>query len=232
MAAVGPLTDDLAVVVRDGRGVEFQRFEFLGDSVLDVVLTVHRVVEPGCPACRAVRGDVARVVTDHQLAERAAELGIGAWLEWEASPQRLADLIETCVAAVWFHGGWEQVAHFAGHVVHPLGQPATDALLRGDLLATPEEIRPERRLGAALLELAAGHRVYQQEPTADEGELSRRRADLHRIARVADYARRTTATNGEIADAALSDQVEAGLAQLLLREGADRALAAASLVFD
>ena len=49
-ATLGPITDHVALLaVRDGRGKQFQRLEFLGDSVLDVVLTVHRWAEPGCP---------------------------------------------------------------------------------------------------------------------------------------------------------------------------------------
>jgi dsRNA-specific ribonuclease len=88
--------------VRDARGRTSQRLEFLGDSALDLTLATHVAVEPDCPACPASprRGDPARLVTDRRLAERARAHGMGDWLEWEASDDRLADLVETAVAAV------------------------------------------------------------------------------------------------------------------------------------
>jgi dsRNA-specific ribonuclease len=225
------LPDELARIVRDGRGEQFQRLEFLGDSVLDVVMNVHAVVEPGCRVCQSVQGDVAKLVTDHRLAKLAVESGIGTWLEWDASPQRLADLVETCVAAAWLHGSWKQTTSFVSRAIHPIGEACQGALGRSaDPPMTATGSRAERRLGAALLELAAARAVFGEDLTADEGELSSRRAMLHRTSIVTAYAKTTAAVSLVGGDAAIADRVDAWLAATLLGEGADAALLAAGLV--
>ena len=119
-AVTGGLPPDLLRAVRDGRGREFQRLEFLGDSVLDVLLTAHAVVSPNCPECAKAGGNVGRLVTDAALAAKAEELDLGSWLEWRASPERLADLVETCIAAAWISGGWAQAIAVVERTVHPL----------------------------------------------------------------------------------------------------------------
>ncbi len=228
---VGPLPDELALMVRDGRGAQFQRLEFLGDSVLDVVMNVHAVVEPGCRPCQSVQGDVARLVTDHRLSKLAVRAGVGSWLEWDASPERLADLVETCVAAAWLHGGWKQATEFVSKVIHPLGPDCERTLAgQGDHSVTATGSRVERRMGSAVLELAAARAVFDEDLTANEGELSSRRALLHRSSRVAEYARSTAvvATIGN--DSVVADRVDAWLAATLLSEGADAALLAAGRV--
>ena len=230
-AVVGPLPDELALIVRDGRGAQFQRLEFLGDSVLDLVMNVHAVVEPGCRICQSVRGDVARLVTDHRLSQRATEAGVGSWLEWEASPQRLADLVEVCLAAAWLNGGWKPTTGFVDRVIHPLGEACERALERSadpSLIATGSRV--ERRMGAALLELASARAVFAEDLTADEGELSSRRALLHRTSSVAGYAARAAVVSPVGGDAAVADRVDAWLAATLLSDGADAALIAAARV--
>ena len=119
-AVTGGLPPDLLRAVRDGRGREFQRLEFLGDSVLDVLLTAHAVVSPSCPECAKVGGNVGRLVTDAALAAKAEGLDLGSWLEWRASPERLADLVEACIAAAWISGGWAQAIAVVERTVHPL----------------------------------------------------------------------------------------------------------------
>ena len=229
--AVGPVPHEHARPLRDGRGREFQRLEFLGDSVLDLLLAVHSVVEPTCRPCREVGGVVARLVTDHQLARRAAVAGVGVWLEWEASAERLADLVEACAAAAWRSGGWDQVGAFASRVVHPLSRECVLTVLgRCSSPVAPTDSRAERRLGAAVLELAAAQTVFLARPEFDEGELSRQRALLHRSERVAAYARRTGAGSESDVAAELSDRVESQLAAQLLSSGADAALATAVTV--
>jgi len=227
--AVGQLSDDLVRPLRDGRGHDFQRLEFLGDSVLDVILTVHAVVEPRCARCERANGEVGRLVTDRRLGRQAEVIGLGSWLEWEASWERLADLVEACVAAAWLGGGWAQAAAFASAAVHPLNLNCAMTLTgQSKSRQAPTGSRAERQLGAALLELAAASSLFRGHPTADEGELSRLRAASHRITRVAAYARNTHRAFGAGEDAALSDRVEAWLAGQLLRRGADPALANAT----
>jgi dsRNA-specific ribonuclease len=234
VAVVGPLVDDLARPLRDGRGHVFQRLEFLGDSVLDLMLATHAVVEPACLLCASSKGEVGRLVTDRQLARQAEAIGLGSWLEWSASSERLADLVESCVAASWLSGSWLQTTRFASRVVHPLSL-ATVQSLSGEVLSGPRPVPPhstgsrgERRLGAALLELAAAWSVFRGHPEADEGELSRLRAAAHQTSRVADFARRTHLALGAGEDAAVSDRVEAWLASKLLLHGADAALVSAT----
>jgi dsRNA-specific ribonuclease len=230
-AVVGPLPDELARIVRDGRGAQFQRLEFLGDSVLDLVMNVHAVAEPGCQICLSVQGDVARLVTDHRLSKLAVASGVGSWLEWEASPERLADLIETCIAAAWLHGSWKQTTEFIGRVIHPIGEACERALTRSaDPSLTATGSRAERRMGAALLELATARAVFVEDLTADEGELSSRRAMLHRTSSVAAYAKSAAVVSPVGGDAAVADRVDAWLAAKLLSDGADAALLAAGRV--
>jgi hypothetical protein len=228
----GPVAGlDLLRAVRDGRGRVFQRLEFLGDSVLDLVLAVHAATEPGCPVCAAGRhpGDPDRLVTDRRLAERARVCGVGGWLEWDASDDRLADLVETCVAVAWRSGGWEQAAAVVDLVVHPLGDVTSRVLVSGVTDLQPSTAS-ERRLGASVLELAAAVLVYDGSPDADEGELSQHRASVHRAERVADYAARHRLVPSGGDAASVSDRVEQWLARRLVGGGADAALADARAV--
>lgn len=227
-AVVGPLPDDLLRPLRDARGRTFQRLEFLGDSVLDLVLQVHGVVERDCPACRGGAANLGRFVTDAALGRQAAAAGVGSWLEWQASAERHADLVEASVAAAWLHGSWTQVVPLIGSVVHPVGDRVASVLVSGGFVVDGAVPRPSlRRTGSALLELAASRVVFDLLPDADEGELSGRRALLHQTRRVAQYARRHgLAEDGP--DAALSDAVEEMLAGELLSAGATAAIDAAA----
>jgi hypothetical protein len=216
--AVGPLADERLVrAVRDGRGREFQRLEFLGDSVLDLMLAAHRWVEPRCPACR----DAPQVASDRHLAQVARVAGLGAWLEWDASDDRIADLVETCVAAGWLTGRWRRAAGFAARVVHPFGEPTVQLLEAGGQSLAPG--REARRVGAAVLELGAAAGLFDALPLADEGELSRRRALLHDADQVA--ARELQRSGGDVET--VVSRVEDALAAQLAEAGADAALAAA-----
>jgi dsRNA-specific ribonuclease len=228
---VGPVADDVLLrAVRDARGRTFQRLEFLGDSVLDLLLAIHVAVEPDCPACLASprRGDPSRLVTDRRLAERARAHGMGDWLEWEASDDRMADLVETAVAAAWLSGGWGQAVPVVRAVVHPVGPEAARVLDLGGAAAAPATAAVERRLGASVLELAAAVDAYRRLPDADEGALSQHRAQRHRAPRVAAYAARTGLAPAGGDPDVVSDRVERWLARELLEHGADAALATAS----
>jgi hypothetical protein len=219
-STLGPVSDPVALLaVRDGRGKQFQRLELLGDSVLDVVLTVHRWAEPGCPSCDD--REAVAVVSDLRLAEAAVQAGLGAWLEWRASDERIADLVETCVAACWLSGRWPQTVLFVERIVHPVGEATRDALVGGD--RGLRRGRLGRRVGSALLELAAADGLVQRLPDADEGELSSRRAAVHRATAIASIAAtRPSALHGD-PDTVLS-MVEDEVADVLADRGADQAL--------
>ncbi|MEO8107447.1 MAG: hypothetical protein ABI720_09020 [Actinomycetes bacterium] len=220
---LGQIPDEQTVLaVRDGRGRQFQRLEFLGDSVLDVLLAVHQWCEPNCRTCREPGAVVDS--TDHHLAEVALQTGLGSWLEWAASSERLADLVETCVAACWLSGGWSQALSFASRVVHPIGAETGDVLAEG--AAGLESGRAGRRAGSAFLELAAAHGLIQTLPTADEGELSQRRAEIHRAEAVAAVVTSRDGSMRGDPDQLLST-VEDQIAEALGDRGADAALALA-----
>lgn len=229
-AALGVEPDDpLLRAVRDGRGRDFQRLELLGDSVLDLLLASHRWVESSCRPCSAtgaeqVASQGAQPASDRHLAESARAAGLGAWLEWRASDERIADLVETCVAATWLTGGWAAAGAFAARVVHPMGEPTVRLLAVG---AQPlPSGRTARRVGASILELAAASALFATHPAADEGELSRRRAEIHRTPAVAGHARRLQpGLPGD--DETVASGVEDTLAATLASHGADVALASA-----
>jgi dsRNA-specific ribonuclease len=182
---LGPIPGAVLLrAVRDGRGRQFQRMEFLGDSVLDVILTVHRWVEPEFSACG--RQSQSAEASDQHLGEAAVAAGLGAWLEWQASHERVADLVETCIAACWLTGRWPQAVQFVTTVVHPVGERTLESLTVG---AAGEPGRAARRVGSAVLELESGNLVYHSMPEVDEGVLSTSRALLHEAAAVARRAR-------------------------------------------
>ncbi len=234
-AVLGPLSSEEALhAVRDGRGRQFQRMEFLGDSVLDVILAVHVWAEPQCPAC--VSREATAAASDLHLAEAARRAGLGEWLEWRASDERIADLVETCVAACWQSGRWEQAARFASQVVHPVGDATVWALNLGAPHLSAghlesghlesghlESGRVGRRAGSALLELAAGDGVVHAFPDADEGELSTRRATIHRATVIAVIAKKRGLVHRGDPEMMLS-AVEDHVAAVLAAEGADAAL--------
>lgn len=219
-ARLGPIAHDVALhAVRDGRGRQFQRIEFLGDSVLDVILAVHVWAEPRCPAC--VRSEATAAASDVHLAAAARSARLGAWLEWRASDERIADLVETCVAACWLSGSWAQAARFTQQVVHPIDEGTVRALTVGASGLEPGRVG--RRAGSALLELAAGETLVNTFPDADEGELSTRRATIHRATVIAVIAKeRGLVHRGdpEMVLSAVEDQVASALAS----DGADAAL--------
>jgi len=93
-----------------------ERFEFLGDAVLDLVVG-HRLMKR-FPQLREGELSVTRaqVVSETGLSEVAGALGIGAWLvlgkgeEKSGGRQKasiLADAFEALVAAVYLDGGFE-----------------------------------------------------------------------------------------------------------------------------
>jgi dsRNA-specific ribonuclease len=192
---------------------------------------------PHCAACPSTTvhrsGSPQRFVTDERLARSAASAGLGAWLEWDAGPDRRADLVEACVAVAWIAGGWSRATDVVRRIVHPVGAQTASVLEGGAATAgtSPPDARAARRLGAALLELTAAQLVFTADPAADEGQLSVRRAALHRASVIAARARDQHLVDGGGPDTAVSDRVEALLAERLLAVGADAALAEARALF-
>ncbi len=110
-----------------------ERLEFLGDSVLGLVITDHVYrMYPALP-----EGELAKVrasvVNSALLAEVAAELDIGAHLllgkgedasGGREKPSILADAMEAVIGAVYLDGGWTAAADL---VLTLLGERVTEA---------------------------------------------------------------------------------------------------------
>ena len=105
-----------------------------------------------------------------------------------------------------------------------MGAKVAATLERGGVdLEGPRGSKPERRLGSSVLELTASYQAFVEYPSADEGELSARRAEVHRTSRVAGFARRHQLAD-DSEDAVVSNIVEVELARRLLSCGGDAAL--------
>ena len=218
-ARLGALTPAAMEAVRTCRGQEFQRLEFIGDSILEVVLHAHSVITgPGCPHCS---GRADKFTTDAHLGELAREINLGDWLDWTPSEHRLADMVEACVGATWVSGRWPQVVTFIAAELHPLSADQRRRLLHGGAQVHPEApARAREILGAAILEAAASTSAYRLHPEVDEGGLSKVKARMlsseHVLGRCRDsrWVRRSLRTRRFD-----RDDVERQLASNLLAHG-------------
>ncbi|MGV1004263.1 MAG: ribonuclease III domain-containing protein [Candidatus Nanopelagicales bacterium] len=216
---LGRLRPDIGMALAAGRGRTFQRLEFLGDAILELVIHGHAAAAgPSCPIC-AGRAD--RFTTDANLSVVAQQRGLGDWLQWHASPQRLADLVEAVIGGVWVSGRWPATVAVTSRHIHPLTEPDRRRLLHGGAQVNPEApARAREILGAAILECAATINAFQSTPDADEGELSRRKARLlstehvMSLARDSKWVRRRLRTHHFV-----RDDVEHQLSDELLARG-------------
>lgn len=107
-------------------GGDNERFEYLGDAVLDLVVG-HRLMDR-FPELREGQLSVTRaqVVSEAGLAEVAAALGLGQWIKLgkgeeksggRAKPSILADAFEAVVAAVYLDGGFDAAWALVGRVL-------------------------------------------------------------------------------------------------------------------
>ena len=111
----------------DPRPDDNERLEFLGDAVLDLVVS-HRVMTR---YPKAHEGDLSvtrqQLVSEAALSEVASELGLGQWINLgkgeeksggRVKPKILADMFEALIGAVYFDGGyasaWETVDRVLG----------------------------------------------------------------------------------------------------------------------
>jgi ribonuclease III len=117
-----------SVSAEDPTRVDNERLEFLGDAVLQLVVTdLLYAGHPDLP-----EGELAKVraavVSRPMLAEVAGTLGLGRYIELAAGEERtggrekgsiLGDALEAVLGAVYLDGGFEAVAG----VVAPLWEP-------------------------------------------------------------------------------------------------------------
>ena len=103
----------------DPRGPLFQRFEYVGDSILDAVVVRSLVlVEPWTePDLSGVTGTQQSLVSDHALGRVAARRGLPEVRTFDASRHRLADRVEAAIGAAWADTGIVAAEGVARHLV-------------------------------------------------------------------------------------------------------------------
>jgi ribonuclease III len=132
-----------------------QRLEFLGDAVLQLIFTEHLYqLFPGSPEGQLTKLR-ARLVSRDGLKDRAAELGLGAFIMMgrgeEATGGRkrasiLANTFEALIGAMYLDGGFEVARQFAlkesGAVLQELLKDPDDANPKGELQELLQAISP------------------------------------------------------------------------------------------
>lgn len=204
LGVVVPVDDAPALL--DPRGARFQRLEWLGDSLLDVLVARVRAGDPDGPGHAAYTSDDA-------LALSVATTGLPARLDWQPSPGRLADLVEACVAAGHRAAGFFGARTVAVRLVSPaLAEPALPRAF------TPQQAA---EAGSHVLEAAAALLLFTLHAGDDEGALSQRRARLLDSERVARHG------NGEGTVEEQVDRLQAELGRVLVIRGEQAAVHAA-----
>jgi hypothetical protein len=217
---LGALPDEFVVALRDARGHEFQRLEFLGDAVLELVVRLDAHLAGRSAA------DADDTTTDTALARAAEKVELDAWLEWEPSAARRADLVEACAGAVWLARGWPALVDYVNAVVYPMSMVTADIAMTGVDAIPAHDGRSREVLGASVLEVAADLLAFA-DPALDAEGLTLARNTTYSTTRVASRARAVsppaTAT-GHTSDALVRDAVEADLARTVLEAGIPTAI--------
>lgn len=121
----------------------YERLEFLGDSVLDLVVADHLLkLHPGAP-----EGDLSRMrsrlVRADSLREVAERIDLGQHVRLGSSERKsggrrrasiLGDAVEAVLGAIYLDGGYEPCKH----VIQELFQPLVDALPSVEKLKDPK----------------------------------------------------------------------------------------------
>jgi len=204
LGVVVPVDDAPALL--DPRGARFQRLEWVGDSLLDVLVARLRASDPGGPGHSAYTSDAA-------LARTVATTGLPGRLDWQPGPGRLADLAEACVAAGHRAAGFFGARTVAVRLVSgALAEPTLPTAL------TPHQAA---EAGSHVLEAAAALLLFTRHAQDDEGDLSQRRARLLDSDRVARHG------NGEGTVEEQVDRLQAELGRVLVIRGEQAAVHAA-----
>ena len=163
-----------AVALRDARGRRFQRLEFHGDAVLDVLVLAHEMswrLRDERPDCCADGWFEPR---DRSLAAISKRRSLASLADWVLGSTRSADLVEACVGACFGAAGWEGASGFVVQWVHPVHRASLPQEVHLDVASS----RLARELGAAVVKAAATESVLAALPRAREGELSVARVAL------------------------------------------------------
>lgn len=217
-----PLADD-AIALRDARGQHFQRLEFLGDAILNLIALRHLSlwrIHGRTPRCCSPE---LFSTTDSALAVIGRADPFRAIPDWAVSPARSADLVEASIGAAFLRNGWQGAIRLAEIHVHPktLDPPRSPAPIDGhrvDVL----------HLGAQALSTYYAIKVFTDNPEVDEGVLSELRSRLDLNSRRADLARKLgySAPAGA-GDRGWADQLDYALGTACATHGIARAMKAA-----
>lgn len=159
----------------NGNSPHNERLEFLGDSVLGLIVTEHLYMEhPDLPEGRLAKLRSA-VVSARSLAEVATTLGLGEFIMLgkgeEATGGRkkasiLSDTMEAVIGAVYVEFGIER----AGEVVHGLFDPvmaaAADMGAGLDWKTSLQEVASERSLTVPVYQIESTGPDHEREFTA------------------------------------------------------------------
>ncbi len=208
---IDPLLMDLAFTHRswayeNGQGPTNERLEFLGDSVLGVIVTewIFRSY-PDRPEGQLAKLRAA-VVSGHALAQVARGLGIGASLKLgrgevvthgEAKESILADAMEAVIGAVHLAGGFAASQPFVHSLMDPVIAQAAQLGAGLDWKSSLQELTATLGLGAPVYTDAVSgpdhERRFAAEVLVDgrvvgSGEASSRRGAEHIAAEAAYHA--------------------------------------------
>jgi ribonuclease-3 len=132
-----------ALTHRSASGRSNERLEFLGDAVLDCVISDILIsLRPDSEEGELSRLR-SRLVRDHALAEIAQQHGLGEYLKLGSGEMKsggyrrdsiLADALEALLGAIFRDGGYAE----AERVVHRLYEPRLEHLPAGDSLKDPK----------------------------------------------------------------------------------------------
>lgn len=217
-----PLAGD-AIALRDARGKHFQRLEFLGDAILNLIAVRHLSLwhmhgsKPSC--CQPKEFST----TDRALGRIGRLDPFREIPDWSVSPARSADLVEATVGASFVRHGWQGAIRLAELRIHPrtIDPPKVATPIEGhrtDVL----------HLGAQVLSTHYAVAVFLANPAADQGGLSELRAALDLNSRRAELAHQL----GYLAPAGASDrgwadQLDFALGTTCAAHGIARAMRAA-----
>ncbi|MDR1790726.1 MAG: ribonuclease III [Propionibacteriaceae bacterium] len=146
----------------NGRLPDNERLEFLGDAVLEIIVTEHLYRSfPDDTEGRLAKLRAA-VVNAKSLAKVARELGLGGELllgKGELSTggseknSLLADAMEAVIGAIYLSSGYAGASRFVHHVIDPLIEQAVLTGAGLDWKTSLQELVSQRDLGTPIYEV-------------------------------------------------------------------------------
>lgn len=204
LGVVVPVDDAPALL--DPRGARFQRLEWLGDSLLDVLVARVRASDPDGPGHAAY-------TSDEVLGRTVGSSGLPARLDWQPSSGRLADLAEAAIAVGHRAAGFFGARTVAVRLVsEALAEPRLPKALTAAQAA---------EAGSHVMEAAAALLLFTRHADEDEGQLSQRRGRLLDSDRIA----RGAPGQGTVEERV--DRIQAELGRILVIRGEQAAVHAA-----